>query len=113
MGGTYSTHGERRSAYRVLVGKPGERDYLEVPGIGRRIILRWFFRKWDGEVWAGLLWLMKWTESSNEPSGSINCGEFLDYLRSCKRLRMESATWSFELRIIQDQRPPDVSRIFD
>jgi len=24
-----------------------ERDYLEDPGVDRRIILRWIFRKWD------------------------------------------------------------------
>jgi hypothetical protein len=27
------------------------------PGIDRRIILRWFFRKWDVGVWTGLSWL--------------------------------------------------------
>jgi len=26
------------------------------PGIDRRIILRWTFRKWDVEVWTGLSW---------------------------------------------------------
>jgi len=35
-----------------------ERDYLEDPGIDRRIILRWLFRKWDVEVWARSSWLM-------------------------------------------------------
>jgi hypothetical protein len=34
--------GERRGAYRDLVGKP-KAD----PGIDARIILRWIFRKWD------------------------------------------------------------------
>ena len=38
--------GERRGVYRVLVGKPGERDHLEDPGLDGRIIL-WIFRKWD------------------------------------------------------------------
>jgi hypothetical protein len=38
--------GERRSVYRVLVGKPEERDHLGDPGVDGRIILKWFFRKW-------------------------------------------------------------------
>jgi hypothetical protein len=32
--------GEKRGAYRVLVGKPEERGHLEVPGVDGRIILR-------------------------------------------------------------------------
>jgi len=27
------------------------------PGVDRRIILRWFFRKWDVGVWTGSNWL--------------------------------------------------------
>jgi hypothetical protein len=42
--------GKRRGAYRFLVGKPEERDFLEDPVVDGRIILRWIFRKWDGEV---------------------------------------------------------------
>jgi hypothetical protein len=38
---------EKRGAYKVLVGKPEERDHLEDPGVGGWIILRWIFRKWD------------------------------------------------------------------
>ena len=66
--------GERRGLYRVVVGKPEERDHLGDPGIDGRIILRWIFRKWDvgcGLDRAGSL-------CGNEPSGSIKCGEFLD-----------------------------------
>jgi hypothetical protein len=36
-----------------------ERDRLEGPGVGGRIILGWIFRKWD---WAGLIWLKIWTD---------------------------------------------------
>jgi hypothetical protein len=46
--------GERRGAYRVLVGKP-EGDNLEDPGIDGKIILRWIFRK-SGER-TELIWL--------------------------------------------------------
>jgi len=34
-----------------------ERDHLGDPGVDGRIILRWIFRKWDWEAWAGLIWL--------------------------------------------------------
>jgi hypothetical protein len=40
MGGTYSTYGEKRSVFRVLVEKPMEKDFLEDPGVDGRIILR-------------------------------------------------------------------------
>ena len=39
--------GERRGVYRLLVGKPEERDHLEDPGVDGRKILRWIFKKWD------------------------------------------------------------------
>ena len=48
---------ERRGVYRVLVGKPEERDHLYETGIDGRIILRWIFRKWCGESCTGLIWL--------------------------------------------------------
>jgi hypothetical protein len=31
-----------------------ERDQWGDPGVDRRIILRWIFRKWDVVVWTGL-----------------------------------------------------------
>jgi hypothetical protein len=36
---------ERKGVYRILVGKPEERDHLGDPGVDGRIILRWIFRK--------------------------------------------------------------------
>jgi len=41
--------GDRIDVYRVLVGKPEERDHLEDPVVDGRIILSWIFRKWNGE----------------------------------------------------------------
>jgi len=32
------------------------------PGVDRRIILRWIFRKWDVRVWTGSSWLRIGTE---------------------------------------------------
>jgi hypothetical protein len=38
-------------------GNQRERNHLEDPGVGERIILRRIFRKWDGEAWIGMIWL--------------------------------------------------------
>jgi hypothetical protein len=74
---------ERRVVFSVLVGKPEGKNHLEDPGIDGRIILRWIFRIW---VWgygmyragSGLGQVADTCECSNEPSGSIKCGEFHD-----------------------------------
>ena len=62
------------------------RDHFADPGIDRRIILRWIFRKWDVGVWTGSSWLRIGSGGGhlygNEPSGSIKCGGFLDWLRT-------------------------------
>jgi len=39
--------GKRRGVHRVLVGKPEGKNHSGYPGVDGRIILRWFFRKWD------------------------------------------------------------------
>jgi len=49
--------GKRRGLYRVLVGKPEEKDHLEEPGVDERIILRWISREWDVGAWTGSRWL--------------------------------------------------------
>jgi hypothetical protein len=40
--------GDERGVYRVLVGKPVEREHWGEPGVVARIILRWIFSNW---VW--------------------------------------------------------------
>ena len=42
--GNVARKGERRGVYRILVGKPEEKNNLEEPGVDGRIILRWIFR---------------------------------------------------------------------
>ena len=64
MGGTCSKYGERRGLYRVLVGKPQERDHLEDPGVDGWIILKWIFKKWDGAMdWIYLAQNMQWWQA--------------------------------------------------
>jgi len=57
--------GERRGVYKVLVGKPEGKNYLEDPGVDGSIILRWVSRKWDVGVWTGLIWLRIGTGSGH------------------------------------------------
>jgi hypothetical protein len=37
-------------------GNTRERDHLEDLGIAGRIIIKWIFKKWDGDAWTGLIW---------------------------------------------------------
>ena len=39
-------------------------------------------------------------ECGNEPSGSVKCGEFLDYVQASQLLRKDSAPWSKEYLLI-------------
>jgi len=32
-------------------------------------------------------------ECGNKPSGSIKCGEFIDWMRTCQLLKKDSAPW--------------------
>ena len=68
-------------------GNLRERDHFEDPGVDKRIILRWIFRKWDGGMdWTDVAQdrdrLRAFANEVNEPSGSIQCREFLDELRT-------------------------------
>jgi hypothetical protein len=45
--------GERRGAYRILVGRPEGKTPLGRPRVDEKIILKWVFNKWDG----GMDWI--------------------------------------------------------
>jgi hypothetical protein len=47
--------GDRRGAYSVLVGRPDEKRPLGRPRRRWEIILKWIFKKQDGEVWTVLI----------------------------------------------------------
>jgi len=51
MGRACSTYGERRAAYRILVGRPGKGDHLEDPGIDGGMV-------WDWGTLTRLIWLI-------------------------------------------------------
>jgi len=70
-------------------GSLRERDNFEDLDVDITIILKSIFKKCEGGgTWTGLIWLRIGTregscDCGNEPSGSINCGEFLDWLGNC------------------------------
>jgi hypothetical protein len=45
MGRACSTHGEKRHAYRILVGKPGGKRPLGRLDVSGRIILKWVLER--------------------------------------------------------------------
>jgi len=56
MGGACDTNGGEAYA-GFWWGNLRESDHLGDPDLDGRIILRWFFRKWDVGVWTGSNWL--------------------------------------------------------
>jgi len=48
--GNMACMGERKDEYRVLVENLRERDHLEDPCIEGRILLKWIFLKWEGDM---------------------------------------------------------------
>jgi hypothetical protein len=42
--------GQKINACRILVGKPEGKNHLEDLGVDGRMILKWTFKKWDGDM---------------------------------------------------------------
>jgi hypothetical protein len=57
MGRACGIHGEKKNAYRILVGTSEGKRLLGRLDNGWRIILKWMLQKSDGVVWTVLIWL--------------------------------------------------------
>jgi hypothetical protein len=61
------------------------RDHLGPLNIDGRILIEYSLKKLVATMWTGFMWLRKgpvagFYKHGNEPSGSIKCGEFLDWV---------------------------------
>ena len=91
MGGMQRVQGRGEAQSRV-------RGHLGDTGIDGEKIFRWIFRKQDVGVRTGSSCLRQGElvgtyECGNEPSGSIKCGECVDYLQTGQLLEKDFSLW--------------------
>ena len=72
--------GERRGAYRVLVGKPEEQKTFRRPRHRWEDNIKMDFQEvgWGSMNWIDLAQVAGSCNCDNEPSGCVQCMEFLD-----------------------------------
>jgi hypothetical protein len=92
--------GDRRGVYRVLVGKPEGKRPLGRPSCRWEDNIKmdlqevrcggmdWIDLAQDRDRWQALV------NCGNEPSGSMRCGKFLDWLETSWLLKKDPAAWS-------------------
>ena len=51
-----------------------ERDHLKDIGCDGKTLLKWILKKWDGEEWTGLLWLVIGTGGGFNVNAVMNFG---------------------------------------
>jgi hypothetical protein len=81
-------------------GNLREGNRLENPGVDERMVLKWIFKNWDG---GDIAWIVvaqnvdKWRALVNAVMNLLSYikrGEFLDWPRTCKDIRKNSAPWT-------------------
>jgi hypothetical protein len=87
MGGAWGTYIGEKKCIQVSWGNLKERDNLKDPSAVGMVILKLMFRKYGVRARTGFVWLRKGQmadrcKRGNEPSGSMICGEFRDWLRT-------------------------------
>ena len=75
--------GEKRNAYKYLVGNLKERNHLEDLGVDGRMTLKWKLNKQDARMCVSFIWLWRGTNCrlfshGTELFSSIKCSEFLN-----------------------------------
>jgi hypothetical protein len=50
-------HAWERTLYKVLVGKPKEKEHLEDQGVGGSMVSKWMLERLVWGVWIGFDWL--------------------------------------------------------
>jgi hypothetical protein len=83
MGGASRMYGKDEKCIQNSDQNLKWEDNLEDPEVDGRIILEWILEKRSVRMWTGFIWVKVATsggllEYSNEPSGSIKGGEFIE-----------------------------------
>jgi hypothetical protein len=69
--GNVAYMGQRKGAYRILVRKPEAKRPLGRPMCIWEIIIKWIFKKWEGDM-----------NEINLAQDRVKCVEFLDFMDS-------------------------------